>query len=52
MHGRLTFSLKRPAVVETVRTVQIKKKKRRKEKENRLLEGQIPKSLQQNSVFM
>lgn len=29
-----------------------KKKKRRKEKENRLLEGQIPKSLQQNSVFM
>lgn len=51
MHGRLTFSLKRPAVVETVRTVQIKKKKR-KEKENRLLEGQIPKSLQQNRVFM
>lgn len=29
-----------------------KKKKRRKEKENRLLEGQIPKSLQQNRVFM
>lgn len=29
-----------------------KKKKRRKEKENRLLEGQIPKSVQQNSVFM
>lgn len=51
MHGRLTFSLKRPAVVETVRTVQINKK-RRKEKENRLLEGQIPKSLQQNRVFM
>lgn len=35
MHGRLTFSLKRPAVVETVRTVQIKKKKEEKKRKGK-----------------